>query len=138
MSDHPNKDIINAKDEFLSVTKNDKIIASVISFGYVNETTYRLPLLYTQKEYDIFLERINRTYNSGYGGQELFGIIFCENGVWFERHEYDGSEWWVRHQYPDLRKVFGEDLVLRYERSTKLKQIDNQSLSPNNDQVPEK
>lgn len=33
-------------------------------------------------------------YDSGYGGQELFGHIWYADGTWSNRGEYDGSEWW--------------------------------------------
>lgn len=128
----------NAKDEFLQYTKDCKVISSIITFADTEwfnisyqehvpneELCIILPPLYSQDEYELFLERLNRTYDSGYGGQELFGVIFCENGIWFERGEYDGSEWWNRHQYPDMRNFFKNDLVLKYERSMKLKQLDD-------------
>ena len=44
------------------------------------------------------LSQIN--YDSGYGGQELFGIIVFKDCTWLERHEYDGSEWWERKELP--------------------------------------
>jgi len=35
----------------------------------------------------------------------------------------DGSEWWNVYRYPDLRDVFDESDVIKYERSVKLKNI---------------
>ena len=36
-------------------------------------------------------------YDNGYGAQEIpFDlVIMLKNGTWFERAEYDGSEWWT-------------------------------------------
>lgn len=36
-------------------------------------------------------------YDSGYGGQEVVADleIHFKDGSWWERAEYDGSEWWV-------------------------------------------
>ena len=39
---------------------------------------------------------------SGYGGQELFGTIWYEDGTWSDRGEYDGSEWWNYNKCPDI------------------------------------
>jgi len=44
----------------------------------------------------------NNTYDSGYGGQELFGTIWMKNGDWLERGEYDGSEWWEYKTCPEI------------------------------------
>lgn len=115
---------INAKDEFLYITNNFIVIGSIISFGgYYNEEdveSFQLKPLYSKEDYENFLKFLDREYNSGYGGQELYGIIFCEDNVWMERGEYDGSEWWEIHQYPNLKQFFDESDVIRYERFKKL------------------
>ena len=38
-------------------------------------------------------------YDDGYGAQHLKGVITLKDGTWYERAEYDGSEWW-RHLSP--------------------------------------
>lgn len=38
--------------------------------------------------------------------QTLYGIIFCDDKIWLTREEYNGSEWWVIHIYPDLTEHF--------------------------------
>lgn len=110
--------MINAKDEFLQSTKNYNVIAANIKF---NEDDYSLMPLYKKKEYDNFLKFIDKNYDAGYGAQLLFGIILCEDGIWFTRGEYDGSGWWKIHKYPDMKKIFGEKITLRYNRHSKLK-----------------
>ena len=52
-------------------------------------------------------------------------IIYCKDGYWIDRGEYDGSEWYNIHKYPDLREVFDEIDVLKYYRREKLKNIEN-------------
>ena len=43
----------------------------------------------------------NRTYDCGYGGQEVArDIKIVGLGFWLERHEYDGSEWWEFKEVP--------------------------------------
>jgi hypothetical protein len=52
-------------------------------------------------------------YDSGYGGQELFGIIWLKGKDWLEREEYDGSEWWTyktRPTIPDFLQISEADL----------------------------
>lgn len=45
-------------------------------------------------------------YDSGFGCQEVFGYIVFKDGSWFERHEYDGSEWWEYKEKPTVDEVF--------------------------------
>ena len=82
------------------------------------------PGTYTKEDYQDLLKFLDREYDSGYGGQKLFGVIYCEDGVWMQRGEYDGSEWWNTFKYPSLRESFDEVDVIKYERSTKLKRIE--------------
>ena len=102
----------NAKEEFIEETKNDKVICAIISTkeDYVRyKPKAILEKGYSPEDYEKFLRDIDYNYDSGFGGQELFGVILCENGVWFDRGEYDGSEWWERNEYPDwegMKKVF--------------------------------
>jgi hypothetical protein len=121
--------ITNAKQEFLEETKYFKVVAAAIQFGsnYRSEEqdSFKLKPLYTKEEYENFLTFLDRDYNASYGGQEVYGIIFCEDGVWFDRGEYDGSEWWSCNKYPDLRHSFDEAEMLKYERSKKLKRIED-------------
>ena len=47
--------------------------------------------------------RLEFEYDSRYGGQELFGTIWLkEEGCWYERGEYDGSEWWEYRECPQV------------------------------------
>lgn len=47
------------------------------------------------------LPKLAFDYDSGYGGQELFGFIWYTDGTWSDRGEYDGAEWWQHQQVPD-------------------------------------
>lgn len=48
------------------------------------------------------------TYIQGSVCLETSPIRFKKNkdGSWFERHEYDGSEWWEYKEKPAVDKVF--------------------------------
>lgn len=124
-------DIRNAKTEFLIMIKDNIVIASNIWFDEYDSDNidqinmFKLKPLYSIDDYNEFLKFLDREYDSGYGGQKLFGVIYCENGVWMQRGEYDGAEWWDIFKYPDLRDSFDESDVIKYERSEKLKKINN-------------
>jgi hypothetical protein len=53
-------------------------------------------------QFDAFLKKLDFNYNAGYGGQELYGIIWYKDGTWSTRGEYDGSEWWEYHKCPPI------------------------------------
>lgn len=68
--------------------------------GDSDEKRISLTTGFTSDEYVEFLEAINRDYDSGYGGQNLYGFIWYKNGTWSSRGEYDGSEWWEFNKCP--------------------------------------
>ena len=104
--------MINAKQEFLDHT-TDRCVGgrtvrcAKITFGVDydddNPRNYILPVGYTPEDLALFLEEINVEYDNGYGGQELYGIIWYTDGkTWSERGEYDGSEWWEFREVPEI------------------------------------
>lgn len=50
----------------------------------------------------------NSNYDAGYGRPEMPGdiIIMMDDGTWFKRHEYDGSEWWIHVAPPKKPMTF--------------------------------
>lgn len=56
-------------------------------------------------EYNEFMVAIDKNYNSGYGTQELSGVLWFTDGTWATRGEYDGSEWWEHHVRPDFNQM---------------------------------
>lgn len=103
---------MNAKVEFLETTKDVKVTCAIIGIDKKdygkNIKWFILPPNYTKKQLNKFLKSIDFEYDAGYGSQQLFGEIFCKNGIWFERGEYDGSEWWEEHKYPNWKKLLKE------------------------------
>lgn len=63
---------------------------------------------YDKYQYDTFLKEIDRDYDDGYGSQNLFGTIWCTDGIWLDRHEYDGAEGWEIHEYRYQNKMIEE------------------------------
>lgn len=105
---------MNARQEFVFHTAGKKIKCAIVQFGDDwsddhddDSITYTLPVNYTQEEYDVFLQSIDREYDVTYGPQELFGDIWYEDGSWSSREvDYDnGSEWWERHKCPLIPAV---------------------------------
>ena len=97
----------NAKKEFISVTKGLKVINVSI---WKNDSDYNpiyFDLLegYSLEDYEKFLDKLDFDYSSEYEGQVLFGLIGCENNIWLDRREYDGSEWWEEQEYPNIDKL---------------------------------
>lgn len=52
------------------------------------------------------LSPLDFEYDEGYGFQEIFGTVYCEDinhrPVWLTREEYDGSEWFSVNTVPDF------------------------------------
>ena len=95
----------NAKDEFVEHTEGKEILCAKIGTGEYEWEDFKTFLLrqgYDSLDYSYFLTQIDYIYDSGYGGQELFGTIWYTDGTWSTRGEYDGSEWWEHNQVPEI------------------------------------
>jgi len=95
----------NCKNEFLEAVKGKDILCASIEYGkdYWDEDAKKHNVLkvgFTETDFNLFLESLNYEYDSGYGGQEVFGFIWYKDGTWSERGEYDGSEWWEYKSCP--------------------------------------
>lgn len=93
--------MVNCKEEFLSEVESKNVICCYIKH---NENTYILKTGFSQNDYDEFLREIDFEYDNGYGGQEVYGIIWYGDKSWSERGEYDGSEWWEHIFRPSIPK----------------------------------
>ena len=100
----------NAKQELLKILKDkSKIKCAYIhddngySFDEDEQDQIKkviLPLNYTEEQLNEFYKKLDFNYDSGYGGQELFGNVWLEDDTWLSRGEYDGSEWWDYKKMP--------------------------------------
>jgi len=101
----------NAKIEFLSATEGKEVLCAYIG-QYENwndeESPYEYEHIlergYTEEQYEQFLKSIDFKYDSGFGGQNLFGYIWYKDGTWSSRGEYDGSEWWNYNKMPPIHE----------------------------------
>jgi hypothetical protein len=103
--------MINAKKEFIDFCEGyPKIKCARLHFGYdySYNSSYEpanyidLKINYTTEKYNEFLNKLDVEYDNGFGGQELFGIIWFEDGTFGSRGEYDGSEWWRYTKCPEI------------------------------------
>jgi hypothetical protein len=92
----------NAKTEFLECVDDKVVECAIILHKWEGKRTYQLRQHYTEVEYTAFLQSLDFEYDAGYGSQELFGTIWFTDGTWAIRGEYDGSEWWVLCERPDI------------------------------------
>lgn len=92
--------MLNAKKELLEAVKDTaKIKCASIACGGRESI---LKVNHTNDEYNDFLNSLDFEYYSGFGGQELYGTVWLEDGTWLSRGEYDGSEWWEHNVLPDI------------------------------------
>jgi hypothetical protein len=97
----------NAKQEFnehTSVIVGATVKAAKIEYceHYNTINVFHLKRGYSAADYDNFIKSLDFEYDDGYGGQELYGVIWYEDGTWSSRGEYDGAEWWVHNKCPDI------------------------------------
>ena len=80
-------------------------------FDWSDETPPKKMVLkegYTQADLDEFISKLDFEYDGGYGSQELFGMVWFNNGYWMDRYEYDGAERWDWHKYPSIPEELRE------------------------------
>lgn len=96
---------MNAREEFIKHIGTRKVLCAKIQNGDGYEDDiyfFNLTTGWTDEEWNGFLTDIDFEYDSGYGGQNLFGTIWYQDGTWSERGEYDGSEWWDHCECPHI------------------------------------
>ena len=109
--------IVNAMTELQNLLA-EKGVASILAaevsfnedFQYSREDVpadeiFTLPMEFTPEQKVAFWKFLDRKYDKGYGGQQLFGTIWLQDGSWFTRGEYDGSEWWAHQKRPPIPRA---------------------------------
>ena len=100
----------NAKEEFLEQVEAKRVLCCEIGTnehfdeetGEFVKDTIILKKGYSEEDLQEFLQKIDFSYDNGYGGQELFGVIWYKDNTWSERGEYDGAEWWEYKSCPKI------------------------------------
>jgi hypothetical protein len=97
----------NAKTELLEALANKaELKCAKIRTGETwddeGNKEYKLKIGYNNADLETFLNSLDFDYDSGYGGQELFGTLWLKDGTWLSRGEYDGSEWWKHNTLPEI------------------------------------
>jgi hypothetical protein len=94
-------DNIKCADMWKFIDYDDNYQQNVVSFIIYTYDDVK-PALYDEKRAATIADMGKHTYYSGYGGQELFGTVWMDNGEYITRGEYDGSEWWNYHRVPEI------------------------------------
>lgn len=104
--------MINAKNELLELLeagcKTLKAASIERDIGWNNESfelDYQRIYLYadySEEEYEAFLNDLDFRYDEGFGGQLLHGVLWFTDGTHARRGTYDGAEWWVIMDVPDI------------------------------------
>lgn len=89
----------NAKEEFLGHIGTREV--EFVSIKYGSEYS-RSQVEIEGSDIGLLSTALDFTYDSGYGGQRLFGCIWYTDGSWSARGEYDGSEWWEHRVRPPI------------------------------------
>jgi len=118
----------NAKKELIAHVNGRTILCAYIRFGeeldddndFNKMDVHILTTGNTKEDLESFLNGIDKNYDSGYGGQELYGTIWYKDGTWSTRGEYDGSEWWEYNKCPETPKML---IRLDKERAEKLNDL---------------
>ena len=96
---------MNAKSELIEHVSDRAVLCAKITHGHDyddDQENHVLRVGHTQPELDAFLQSLDFEYDSGFGGQELYGNVWYQDGTWSDRGEHDGSEWW---QYQAVPKI---------------------------------
>jgi len=114
---------MNAREEFINHIGVRKVLCAQIKHGddYDDDSkVFNLTTGWDSEDWSKFLSDLDFDYDSGYGGQNLFGTIWYVDGTWSDRGEYDGSEWWEHRECPQIpEELDRKDKV----REQKLNQI---------------
>lgn len=96
----------NAKKELLEkLDKCGKNLKDIdwLKIGFEEEDYERFDdrIKWNMQKEIIDIEFLDVEYYSGYGGQELYGLVVFKDGSRLERGEYDGAEWWEYKETPE-------------------------------------
>src|SRR5690349_20989188 len=104
---------MNAKEELQDVLKGlSKIKCAIIysenpEFEFVEkkEPIAKLIVGYNKNQLKNFFHNLDFNYDNGFGSQELYGLVWLEDGTWLSRDEYDGAENWIHNILPEIPNI---------------------------------
>ena len=100
--------MVNAREEFMKHIEGLPILKCAViryydaSYKYGRCEEILLKKGFSEADLQEFLDAIDFEYCNGFGGRELFGNIWYEDGTWSSRGDYDGSEWWDYNSCPEI------------------------------------
>jgi hypothetical protein len=107
---------MNAKDEMIDHITS-KVECAFIEYipddgsDIKNKKICILRIDHDAEEFQDWLDELDFEYHDGFGGQELFGIVWYVDGSWSERKEYDGSEEWAHKVRPKVDFVLMQETL---------------------------
>lgn len=97
----------NAQTEFIEEVEGKSVLCADILYERYDEEQEkyiqkecRLPYAHSPATYHAFLQSLDFVYDAGFGGQELYGVIWYADGTWSSRYVYDGEESWAHRRAP--------------------------------------
>jgi len=100
------------EQDFLDHIKDREV--KCVTLSLINRSDYSfnpladLKIGYSPDDYKKFLALIDVEFYSGYGTQEVDGVIWYKDGTWSSRGEYDGSEWWEYNTCPEIPETLNK------------------------------
>jgi hypothetical protein len=108
-------DTSNAKDELQELIEHlsnqgAELVAVDVTLHTEDSEAFTVQFIADKVDKGIeeLLSPLDKEYDSGYGTQNLYGTVWFTKGIWAERCEYDGSEWWGLNVYPPLPNLDDE------------------------------
>ena len=105
--------MINCMKEFLKEVGEKEVLCAWIQYGDDygdSKEVFQLQKGYSKSTFTQFLRCLDFEYDCGYGGQEIYGVIWYTDKTWSERGEYDGSEWWAYKKAPEIPSCLKENV----------------------------
>lgn len=102
----------NVAESVLSAIKGHKVLCMEIMLkGYKKpDKHFYLPVGYKKREFRQMLHYMRYYwYTCLYANITMSGIIWCTDGVWFQRVVGDGYEYWVKHERPEIPTYLKND-----------------------------
>lgn len=106
-------DIQNARDEVIEFLRRYEVDGRELMCADIRYDPefwgnagkhFRLSTPHLPYHREEWLKSLDFTYDSGYGAQKLYGILWFSDGTWASRGEYDGKEWWEFLKVPEIPK----------------------------------
>jgi len=103
--DIPKVKLTNAGEEFLKAIKGHRVICADITLFYPGSLVRNFHVVlkkrYSKHQFQYFLNVLKHCWYDGGRYRCIRGVVWCSNGVWFERAErYGCGKGWIKICHP--------------------------------------